>query len=85
MVMGFFRRFFDFITLPEEVEATPGNMAKWESRAPGWVICCSKCGLEEPFGKYGIRRTAAGKPRVLMRRPRSRKFSWHRISRKDAG
>jgi len=32
---------------------------KWEKRAPGWKIVCKKCGMSEPFGKYGIRKGAA--------------------------
>jgi hypothetical protein len=32
-----------------------------EMRAPGWQIRCLKCGFAEPWGKYGIRRGAAGK------------------------
>jgi len=35
------------------------TMEKYEKRAPGWKIICMKCGLSEPYGKYGIRKHAA--------------------------
>jgi len=31
-----------------------------EERAPGWTIRCRKCDFTEPWGKYGIRKHAAG-------------------------
>ena len=52
--MNILRRFINQVFTPQEVEATPENVAKWEKRAPGWTIRCNRCGLEEPFGKYGI-------------------------------
>ncbi|HLX94500.1 MAG TPA: hypothetical protein VKU37_02020 [Verrucomicrobiae bacterium] len=42
-------------------EFTPEEIRRWETRAPGWQIRCLKCGFTEPFGKYGIRRWAAGR------------------------
>ena len=52
--MNILRRFINQVFTPQEVEATPENVAKWEKRAPGWTIRCNRCGLEEPFGKYGL-------------------------------
>jgi len=34
---------------------------RWEARAPGWKIRCLKCDFTEPYGKYGIRKWAAGR------------------------
>lgn len=34
---------------------------RYESQAPGWVVRCLKCGLTEPWGKYGIRLGGAGR------------------------
>jgi DNA-directed RNA polymerase subunit RPC12/RpoP len=55
---------------------TPGSPEAeyYESRAPGWEIRCPKCGLKEPFGKYGIRKFAAGRKRILWRCPRCRRW-----------
>lgn len=39
----------------------PDERQLWETRAPGWQIRCLKCGFTEPWGKYGIRKLAAGK------------------------
>ena len=43
MAPNIFTRLIDYISTPREVEATPENLAKWEKRAPGWVMHCNKC------------------------------------------
>lgn len=47
----------------QHIESAPtaDDFRRWEARAPGWKIRCLKCGLTEPYGKYGIRQMAAGK------------------------
>ena len=80
--MGFFSRFIDRITTPVEAESTPENVALWERRAPGWVIQCRKCGQEEPFGKYGICKKAAGTKWNFGKCPQCKKWSWLRICKK---
>ena len=82
--MNILRRFINQVFTPQEVEATPENIAKWEKRAPGWTIRCNRCGLEEPFGKYGILYKSAGRKRNFGRCPRCRKWSWLVISGKTA-
>lgn len=74
--MSFLSKFFDFITTPKEAEATPENIAKWEKRAPGSILHCNKCGMEEPFGKYGTRLKGTGKPRIFRKCPQCHKWSW---------
>jgi hypothetical protein len=32
---------------------------RWQRRAPLWRVRCLKCGLSQPWGKYGIRIGAA--------------------------
>ena len=76
MAPNIFTRLIDYISTPREVEATPENLAKWEKRAPGWVMHCNKCSLEEPFGKYGILYKSSGRKRNFGRCPRCRKWSW---------
>jgi len=46
---------------PRAAAPTEEELRHWEARAPGWKIRCLKCGLTEPFGKYGIRKWATGK------------------------
>ena len=46
---------------PPGAAPTEGELRHWEVRAPGWKIRCKTCGLTEPYGKYGIRKWAAGK------------------------
>jgi len=41
------------------------ELDRWKERAPGWRIRCQTCGFTEHFGKYGIRRAAAGKKWTL--------------------
>ncbi|MFR2948099.1 MAG: hypothetical protein ACLTNK_01960 [Akkermansia muciniphila] len=74
--MNILRRFINQVFTPQKVEATPENVAKWEKKAPGWTIRCNRCGLEEPFGKYGILYKSAGRKRNFARCPRCRKWSW---------
>ena len=76
MAPNIITRLIDYISTPREVEATPENLAKWEKRAPGWVMHCNKCSLEEPFGKYGILYKSSGRKRNFGRCPRCRKWSW---------
>ena len=71
--MNILRRFINQVFTPQKVEATPENVAKWEKKAPGWTIRCNRCGLEEPFGKYGILYKSAGRKRNFARCPRCRK------------
>lgn len=77
--MNILKRFLEQIFTPEEVEATPENLQKWEGRAPGWIIPRNHCGMEEPFGKYGILRKLAGRKRNFGRCPHCRKWSWFAI------
>jgi len=57
---------------------------KYEQRAPGWVIRCLKCGLTEPFGKYGIRLGGAGRNWTLGWCPRCRWIRCHVIDKRAA-
>ena len=82
--MNILRRFINQVFTPQEVEATPENVAKGEKIAPGWTIRCNRCGLDEPFGKYGILYKSAGMKRNFGRCPRCRKWSWLVISGKTA-
>ncbi len=82
--MNILRRFINQVFTPQEVEATPENVAKWEKKAPGWTIRCNRCGLEEPFGKYGSLYKSAVRKRNFGRCPRCRKWSGLVIFRKTA-
>ena len=42
--------------------------AHYESRAPGWILRCLRCGYTEPWGKYGIRIGAKSYGKVTVRR-----------------
>jgi len=44
----------DMAEQPDENE-----LARYERRAPGWVVRCKRCGFTEPWGKYGVRLAAA--------------------------
>ena len=39
--------------MSDETEQT--LQERYERRAPGWVIRCLRCGLTEPWGRYGVR------------------------------
>lgn len=52
-----------------------------DRRAPGWVIRCLRCGFTEPWGKYGLRLAARGRPRTLARCSRCRRLCCHVIER----
>lgn len=52
---------------------------RWESRSPGWRIRCLKCGFTGPFGKYGIRKLAAGKSYTIGFCSRCRWLRFHVI------
>ena len=54
----------------------------YENRAPGWVIRCLNCGFTEPYGKYGIRKAAAGRPRTLGWCSRCRGIHCHVIEKR---
>lgn len=81
--MGFFAQLLAGMTTRDPQDATPENIARWEERAPGWVIRCNKCGMEEPFGKYGVRRKASGTKRNWGRCPQCRRWSWFVITRRE--
>ena len=80
--MNILKRFLEQVFTPQEVEATPENLQKWEQRAPGWIIRCNHCNMEEPFGKYGILRKSA--KRNFGRCPHCHKWSWFVIFKKQA-
>lgn len=82
--MGFFVRLLDGLTTRERQEVTTENIALWEQRAPGWIIRCNKCGMEEPFGQYGVRRKAAGTKRNFGRCPQCRRWSWMVITKRQS-
>lgn len=82
--MNILRRLINQVFTPREEEATPENIAKWEKRAPGWIIRCKRCCLEEPFGKYGILYKSAGRKRNFGRYPSCRQWSWLVLSRETA-
>ena len=46
--------------LLHEAAGSGGKTIDPERRAPGWQIRCTKCGLTEPWGKYGVRLFAIG-------------------------
>ena len=52
-----------------------------ERRAPLWRVRCLKCGLEEPWGKYGIRLAAAGRHYTLGWCSRCRWIRCHVVQR----
>lgn len=82
--MNILKRFIEQVFTPQEVEATPENLQKWEKRAPGWIIRCNRCDLEEPFGKYGILRKSAGRKRSFGRCLHCHRWSWFVIFKKQA-
>lgn len=57
-----------------DAEADQAKLEEYERRAPGWDIRCLKCGLTEPFGKYGIRWGAAGRKYTFGRCSRCRRW-----------
>ncbi len=63
-------------------EETEQQLARYERRAPGWVIRCMRCGFTEPWGKYGIRIGAISwKKCTIGRCPRCRRFCCHAIEK----
>lgn len=67
---------------PALMEATPENIQKWEKRAPSWRLRCWHCSFDEPFGKYGIRKHAAGTKRMFACCPQCKKWTCMIIDRK---
>jgi len=60
--------------------------ARYERRAPGWVIRCKRCGFTEPWGAYGIRRGAISwKKCTLGRCRRCGRFCCHAIEKPKKG
>ena len=55
---------------------------KYEHRAPSWVVRCLKCGVTEPWGKYGIRRWAVGRSWTLGWCSRCRWIRCHVIEKR---
>jgi predicted nucleic-acid-binding Zn-ribbon protein len=55
-----------------------------EMRAPGWQIRCLKCGFAELWGKYGVRRGAAGKSFTIGRCSQCRRIRFHVIEKVPA-
>lgn len=53
-----------------------------ERRAPGWRVRCLKCGFTEPWGKYGVRRWAAGRKWTLGWCSRCRGLHCHAIEKR---
>lgn len=53
----------------------------YEARAPGWRIRCLKCGFTEPYGKYAIRRWAAGRKYTLGRCTRCKRVCCHVVEK----
>jgi hypothetical protein len=53
-------------------------------RAPGWQIRCIKCGFAEPWGKYGVRRRAAGKEFTIGRCSKCKRIRFHVIEKVTA-
>jgi hypothetical protein len=54
-----------------------------EHRAPGWVIRCLRCGLTEPWGKYGVRMHAwSYKQYTIGRCHRCRRICCHAIEKR---
>jgi NAD-dependent SIR2 family protein deacetylase len=60
----------------------PPTLDVWEQRAPGWSVRCLKCGFKEPWGKYGYRLHATGRPFKLRRCPRCRHIGCHAVERR---
>jgi predicted nucleic-acid-binding Zn-ribbon protein len=54
-----------------------------EKRAPGWRVRCLKCGYTEPWGKYGIRRLAAGRNYTIGWCTRCRWIRFHVIEKRE--
>jgi len=56
----------------------------YELRAPGWDVRCLKCGFREPWGKYGIRRGAAGRKYTLGRCSRCGRICCHVVEKRKS-
>lgn len=52
-----------------------------EKRAPGWKVRCLRCGFSEPWGKYGIRRSARGRAYTVGWCSRCRWIRCHKIEK----
>ena len=52
-----------------------------QARAPSWKVRCLKCGFTEDWGKYGIRRGAAGRSYTWGWCPRCRWIRCHAIEK----
>ena len=59
-----------------------GSQEDPEKRAPGWQIRCRKCGFTEPWGKYGVRRHAAGTAYTIGWCSKCRSIRTHAIERR---
>jgi hypothetical protein len=61
------------------------DAARYERRAPGWVVRCKKCGYTRPWGKYGVRLGAASwRKWTLGRCPRCKRICCHAIERRKS-
>ncbi len=70
-------------TMSQQID--PKLAAQYESRAPGWVVRCKRCGFTEPWGKYAIRIGAASKGKVNFRRcRRCNRFGCHAITKRGS-
>ncbi len=56
----------------------------YERRAPGWQIRCLRCGLTEPWGKYGLRLGACGRSYTLGRCTRCGRIRFHVIEKEES-
>ncbi|MCK5113599.1 MAG: hypothetical protein KAR11_02405 [Phycisphaerae bacterium] len=60
------------------------TLSSYERRAPGWVVRCLRCGFSEPWGKYGVRKFAAGRKFTLARCQRCKRLCCHAIEKRPS-
>jgi hypothetical protein len=61
--------------------APEDDPSRWDRRAAGWQVRCLRCGFRQHWGRYGIRKWAAGRSYTLGRCRRCGRLGCHAIEK----
>ncbi|HNX26242.1 MAG TPA: hypothetical protein PKK48_02435 [Phycisphaerae bacterium] len=67
----------------KSVKSDDETLASLERQTPAWEIRCLRCGMREPWEKYGIRKFAAGRKYTVGHCSRCGRFCCHVITKLD--